>query len=354
MSDVTLRNRVCVAAALAAAATLTPLSAQNYVVAPPQYAAREASAGNGGPFGGIGRYQQIHGELRGTARTLQALAWRRDGIPADNTVMVARTPDLQIVLADSNLAGVNATFANNLVGPATTVFARRPVNGPDFTRRTLALPAPWSLSITFDAPYPYAGTADLVYDVTTYNNTSGNPYEFDAASGRDSSMWGGSVPSGSGCNTSNGSMNLFADFLTNGGTGQLTLKWTVLRGPSAAPSAVLVGLTNPNLFSTLVCGGSFLYTDAMVMVVGGTTDAFGGWITPTITAPFRPGYVGATLTAQAAALDQAFAIVASNGQATTVAPVPVALQMNRVVAGSPTATTGTVYVGYGLVTRFQY
>lgn len=326
-------------------------------MAPAQYAAHEASASSDTPWGGHGRYQQLHGDLRGTARTFTGLAWRRDGTANTNAAMIARNPDVEIVMAHTSLSAISATFASNVGSGATTVFTRRSVSGPDLRSQPLGLPAPWSFPISLDVPFPYTGASDLLYDLKIHTNTSGNLYPFDAASGRDGSMFGGYTSVGTGCSTAHGFMNLRSTFLTNAGTNQLTLQWAVEGGPTNQVAAILVGLTNPNFFSTLLCAGYPLYTDAAVMVVPATSDALGRFTSPTLTIPWRASYAGAALTAQAGALEilQPSGVAASNGIRSTVAPAPVALQMSRVIAPSaPTALTGTVYVGYGLVTRFQY
>ena len=107
-------------------------------------------------------------------------------------------------------------------------------------------------------------------------------------------------------------------------------------------------------------GGNRLYCDGAVASLLGSTDALGRWILPTLTVPYNPAFVGATLTAQAAAVDliqQGLNVAVSNGIATSVAAAPAPFQIARVSAvgaGATTATTGTPAFGLGFVTRYQY
>ncbi len=329
---------------------------QNHVVSPPQYAKYEASAASDIPFAGLSRYQQIHGELKGTARTLLGIAWRRDGLFATNS-MPGRNLDMELLCCNSSLASASATFATNYLGSPTTVVTRKTIVSPDFSQIPDDTPAPWKFNLVFDAPFAYAGASDLLYEVRIHGLSSGALYACDAASARDSSITGPLNSVGLGCLTANGTMRLRATFTTNTGANTLSLGWAISNGPTAATAGLLIGLTNPNAYLPNLCNGNYLYTDGAVVGLIGATDALGRWTLPTSTIAWNPAFAGAALTAQAAAVDigqGGLNVAASNGIRNEVAPGPQAFQITRVYAGTATATTGQVNVGYGLVTRFQY
>lgn len=333
-------------------------AAQSYVVSPAQYTRYEAAASNEGPFASVARYQQIHGDLRGTPRMFTALAWRRDAVVATNQSFVGRTFDIEIACGSANYAALSSTFANNYIGAPTTVFTRKSVNGPDLTQQPVSIPAPWFLSIVFDTPFVHAGTNDVLYDIKVHGNTSGNPYPYDAVSSRDTAMWGASTAVGLGCLTAHGNMRLRSAFLTNGGTNTVGLNWSVTNGPTNAFGALLIGATNPNLFVPNLCPpGNYLYTDVAYMTRPGGTDSLGSWVLPTVTVAGNPAYAGIQLTSQAAMIDLnqgGLNVAVSSGITSEVAPVPQPFQLARVSATSPTALTGTLQTGYGLITRFEY
>lgn len=333
------------------------LAAQSYLVSPAQFQRYEASAANEGPFANLSRYQQIHGDLKGTARAFTALWFRRDTQITNSAGMVGRNLDFEMQACNASYASFGATFASNYGGTLTTVYSRKTLSTPDFTPTPDSTPAPWLLAVIFDAPYSYAGTADLLWEARVYNSTAGGGYSCDAASARDSSMNGAMSSVGLGCYTANGNMRLRSTFTTNLGTNTLSLTWEVTNATTAAPAGVLVGATNPNLFLPNLCGGNRLYTDVAYFVVSGSTDALGRWTLPTATVAWNPYFIGGTLTAQAAALDfgqGGLNVAASNGITSEVAPGPTTFAMGRLISTNPTATTGVLNLGYGLITRFQF
>jgi hypothetical protein len=337
--------------------------AQSYAVSPPYCANAEGGTWSDTPFAFVARYQQITGDLRGSARNLQGLSFRRDALLATNTGFTSKTLDLEILCSNSSFAASSATFASNYVGAPSVVFARRSYVTPDLTQQPNGVPGPWVMSILFDTPFPYAGTGDLLYELKVYSLTSGNGYPLDAVSARDSSATGAASTVGLGCVTQNGNMSLRGTLLTNTATNTVSLDWSVRRGPSMTTAGLLVGFANPNVPLPFVCpnsGGNFLYTDGILFSTIGSLDAFGDWNTPTLNVPFQAAYVGGILTAQAAAVDLpqgGIGVAVSNGASSTVAAGPSPFQIARVLvtgAGAATAATGSVQVGLGFVTRYQH
>lgn len=348
---------------LAAAAIPSLLVAQSFVVSPPSFATIEGGTWSDSGFSSVGRYQQICADLRGTARTFQALAFRRDALVPTNATLIGRTLDFELLCSNSNLAAASTTFATNYVGSPVTVFTRKMIGLPDFTQLPGVQPAPWTIHLPFDVPFAYAGTSDFLYEWKTYSSSTGNGYVVDGVSGRDSSWIGGSTSVGLGCYTTNGNMRVRGVFTTNTSTNSLGVTWSVDRGPNTLTAGLLVGLNNPNAYLPNVCpntGGNYLYTDAMLFSLIGSLDALGTWNLPVFTVPYSPSYAGASLTAQAVALDLGqlgLGVAVSNGIATTVAGAPAPIQITRIVAtgaGTATAATGTRLVGLGYVARLQH
>src|SRR5687768_8311180 len=142
---------------LTAALLAASLSAQG-VVSPTGYDVREGGTSNNFPWGSTTQhYMQVHGDLRGTPRTIANLSFRRDGT-STSTLGAARSFTLEMFMGDANLATVTNTFANNWVGTPTRVIAPRTVNAPDWTQLPRIVPAPFNFTILLDNPFNYTGT----------------------------------------------------------------------------------------------------------------------------------------------------------------------------------------------------
>src|SRR5262245_26384251 len=111
-----------------------PVAAQNYTVSPADYANHESTNNNAYPFANnLFRYQQVHGDLRGTVRLMQGIAWRRDGTLAANTGYFARVLDAEMFMADSSYAAVSSTYTSNYASTPVNTLIRKTVNLPDHT-----------------------------------------------------------------------------------------------------------------------------------------------------------------------------------------------------------------------------
>ena len=118
------------------------------------------------------RYQQVHGDLKGTPRFFTGIGWRRDGMLLDTAQMFARTIDMELWLGDGDLATFGTTFASNRVSPPTNAFVRKIVNAPDLVLRPDAMPAPFTFNVVFDTPVLYLGLQDLLWEVVIHSNSS--------------------------------------------------------------------------------------------------------------------------------------------------------------------------------------
>ena len=334
--------------------------AQNYAVSPAYCAGSEGGSNNTIPFWGLTgfyRYQQPTSDLKGTPKLFTEIAWRRDGNLSAATSYAARTIDMEISLADADLATFSSTFATNYANPPVNVFTRKMVNTPDHTNQPPVLPAPWTFACLFDVPFVYIGTKDLLYDITCYSFSSPDSFPLDAVSGATPSAVGGFSVNGTGCTTSNGQMALRSSFSVNSTLNTISLSWNVARAPSSAASATLVGLADPNLPIPGLCGSGFLHTDALLLAIAGTTASTGTLLNPAIMLPtYDPAWQALTLTAQTVSVDASqpgLPVAVSNGIASPIPPMPTPTLTHRLFSDvvSPAGSLGR---GFGLVTRFRY
>jgi hypothetical protein len=337
----------------AAAMVAASLGAQG-VVSPAGYDVREGDTSNSFPFGSTTHhYMQVHGDLRGTPRTIASLSFRRDG-QSETTVGVARTFTLELFLGDANLATVSSTFANNWVGTPTRVIAPRTINAPDWTQRPRVRPAPFDLVLMLDTPFNFTGTNDLGWEALLTNNSSSASYLADAHNDTGTgSQPGNHVMNGNGCTTANGEMLLYSGFTTSPTT--MTLRFELRDAPPSAPSAVLVGGSDPNAAVPGLCGDGRLRTDAAFVVFNGTATSAGSY-SPSASVPYNAAYVGFTFYAQGAAPDatqQGLAVAASNGLVAPVPDRPLATNGARIYLSGSTGPVGTLNNNYLLATRFQ-
>ena len=334
-------------------------AAQNYVVSPAYCAVAEGGSNNTIPFWGTTgyyRYQQPMSDLKGTPRVFTEIAWRRDGQLGTTASYAARTIDMEISLADTDMATFSTTFASNYFNPPVNVFLRRMVNTPDHTTQPPVLPAPWTFALPFDTPFVYSGVKDLLYDITCHSFTTMNSYPLDATSGATPSAIGGFTSNGTGCTTANGQMTLRATFTISSSANSLALVWNVLRGPASATSAILVGIADPNAPIPGLCG--MLHTDGTVLNISGTTSTAGTLNTPVVTlTPYNPAWAGFPLTAQAASVDATqtgLPVAVSNGITSRIPPLPTATPSHRLYSSTLNALTGTLGTSFSLPTRFRY
>src|SRR5262245_7762159 len=109
------------------------LSAQT-VVSPAFYANAECPGATTSLFYPGYRWQQLHTDLKGAAKGVKSLAFRRDALAPDNAGLVARTVECEVKMAHGS-ASLTTTYASNFVGAATTVLAKKLVSSPDWTKQ---------------------------------------------------------------------------------------------------------------------------------------------------------------------------------------------------------------------------
>ena len=340
--------------------------AQSYTISPSTVGAGEGSTNNTFPWSfSTGRYQQVHGDLRGNVRTITALSLRRDtgiGAFASST---ARTIDAEFFMADSDYATASSTFASNYAGAAMNVVTRKMISLPDWTAASPVVPAAFNFNVPLDTPFVHTGVKDLVWEVLLYSNTATGTYITDAHQ---------PVLSASGTHVSTGSttgclatgrtsrMSLTASQSTNWVAQTMTLSYFGSQAPASAASSFLLGLVNPNLVFPALCTN--IYVDQLFLTINATASATGSFSSGTLTVPYNPLLVGFKIHAQGASLDAGqilplLPVALTNGLETTFAAMPPAPatgdKVARIYSSTGTAvTTGSLGVYFGLVTRFTH
>jgi hypothetical protein len=145
-----------------------------YTVSPAANANVQGNAANPYPLSfANGRYQQIHGDLRGTPLVLRGMSLRRGN--RAQPLATPRSVTLTVLCADSDLTKTSPTFAANYAAPPTTVFPAGQVGLPDW-RTSGGTPEPWSIVVPFTVPFGYLGTTDLLWEWSLANNTATTDY----------------------------------------------------------------------------------------------------------------------------------------------------------------------------------
>jgi hypothetical protein len=299
------------------------------------------------------RYQQVHNDARGRVMILRGISWRRDG----GVGGPARTVDTEIFVGTGDYTTATGTFASNYTNTPMRVLNRKMVSLPDHSAPPPTQPAPWTVLIPFDTPWPYVGQADLLWDIYIYSTTTSATYALDAYSGNNvTTVNGSSQKLGTGCTATGQSaeMTVAASLQTSGAANTTSFAWSVTRGRATSPVALMLGTTNPDAQIPGVC--TRLYTNAQINI-GGVTDASGGFNIPGTTLPYNRAWAGIHLFSQAACADpgqSGLPYAASHGLDTVIPDTPPLI--TRIWANDVNAVTGnrSETYPYCIVTRFLH
>ncbi len=336
------------------------LAAQSYTVSPAAYTSAQGNATNPIPFQYLAaRYQQIHGDLKGAPAVIQGMSVRRGAAAQANAI--ARTLDLTVRCANSDITKVSATFAANYIGATTTALPKTSVNFPDWTVSG-GNPEPWSIVVPFTVPFVYVGINDLLWEWAVENNGtgSGKSYAADAYSGISADMLSApNVTLGTPC-TATGQpqpMSYGPRCYSSRALNSFYYKGTALYGAPNSPSAILLGVVNPNLQVPGLCTN--VYTDGLVSFASVSAGTLASFSTPDLLIPFNAAWVGVKLYSQAASIDTGrpgIQVALSAGIENTLPalqPAGVTPIVRIFDTTSATNATGTVnFYAYGLVVRF--
>lgn len=301
------------------------------------------------------RTQQIDNNLVGVSLPIiTALGWRRNGT---QNAGAAKTTDLTITMSHADYATVTNTFASNYKDPPQVVFARRPVNLPDWNSPSGSVPSPIDLVVGLDFPFVYNGVDALLWDVQNENNPQGI-YTQDWVSGSMSHTYGAfPFDISSGCTTPNGSMNHRVALRANATT--FEMGFVVRDAPSSTNVALLFGLQPASLPVPGLCAP--LTTQPIANIDLGTTDASGNLpLAFGFPLAWSPNLAGIPLFTQAFAADPSQAglpIALSNGlsSATPLLAGPGSINIKRIYhTSNATAVTGTGPSVSGVVTLYGF
>lgn len=340
-------------APVAVVAFLSPFcTAQSFFSSPPGFLDKDGGgeANISHPLEGTpSRNQYVDGDQRGFAKVITALAFRRDGYTTPSTSYNARTAMVAVVLAHANAAAVSTTFAANYVGSAATVIARRAIAFPSAVQPPPTAPAPWTLLYSFDNPFAYNGTQDLLWEIQTDSMSTTNPYSLDIEAQPFAPGFGSvsyTNPTG-GCTTPNGRFSISYPFGPGTSGGMAGLRTFANGAPSNAQSVLALGLSDPG-FTGGFCSALRTSAEVSIPAVSGPSGNLGTHI---VSFPWTGGLL--QVFAQYASLTGGQLYV-SDGLRFLITNEFYAPKLFRVTAGSPSATVGTRYTSMIPVTRFSY
>lgn len=350
-------SRLC----LGLGALATSLSAQ--VTSPAGYLSTEGATNHAYILGNRLNltWQQIDSTHRGNTWLANSIAWRRDGTSAVNADATARTMEVEIFMANSDLLGITTTHTANYVGQPTNVVKKKTVSAPDWTAQPASAPAPFNFNVPYDTPWVYTGEHDLLWEVrvtkNSYSGTAFSNYPFDFQyinSG--GSFTNGPNPSantnlGKGCAVTSAGAFTYGASLDNYGT-KFGFNQKVANGPANTPVTAFLGVTNPNVQLPGWC--TTLHTDALVPIPVGTTDAAGAASMSLNNIPHAPAAVGGKFYFQAIA-PSSRGLALTNGVEVVPAADPNVPRVGRVYTydlSSGSQTKSGPWTG-GIIVRFQ-
>ncbi|MEZ5964233.1 MAG: hypothetical protein R3F56_10345 [Planctomycetota bacterium] len=288
---------------LGATALATASLAQTFTVSPIAFAAREGNSTLSYIFTTApNNTQQVHGDLRGPARLVTALSFRRDGVSTATTGL-SRTIDMEIDVGEADFAHVGITYANNYVSPPVNVFTRKLVSTTDWTMVPPVPPAPFDFTLTFDVPFFYTGFTDFAWQMKCYSNSGASNDTVRVDLGSPAFTNSPSPGFGTAC-TSTGATQSYQLLGTMGTNINPEFRWSVQGFPTPANCALnvlLVGSSNPNLTVPGLC--TTLNCSAEITLPMPASDANGTWTLPLFYIPFQNSLVGASFFEQAFSFD---------------------------------------------------
>lgn len=287
---------------------LTPLGAEFFE----GNSSSDIMFGNWGP---ATRVQQIDNNLTGNLLPIITyIGWRRNGA---GNVGAPKTTDVTVTMSHADYNLVGATYASNYKDPPVVVFARKPVNLPDWNTPATVSPSPMDAVLFLDVPFAYNGTDALLYDVQNENNPLGI-YTQDWSSGTLAHTYG-AYPAelGGSCTTPNGAMLQRTAARANATV--LEFGFGVSGAPSSVPLVLSLGATDPNTGLPGLCGRIRAFPDITLPL--GTSDAAGALaLSFPLSTGWQPFYANRILYTQVLAPDASqpgLPLALSNGLAVT-------------------------------------
>jgi hypothetical protein len=331
------------------------------VVDPQYYSNSEGVSISSVPFTNIGRYQQVCPGMRGTARTINSISFRRDATRPDDLNEVARNVVVDVFMAETTVSPIGSTFASNYSSAPIQVATNHGVNLPDVTLQPRQSPGVFNVTVPLMIPFFYSGNADLIFEIVVrQNDQAGRAYALDAATGSNLLCYGPYTMNGTGCQVNGREVTLRSRIQDNNlPTGWNTsFVWDLKNAPPSTAALLMVGFTNPNAPIPGLCSPTNnLYTMPLITVAG-ATDPAGVWgpFLPALP-QFNPALVGSPIESQVVAIDQSqpgIPAVVSNGVTSFIIPPPPVMNLARLYHGTdPNATTGTLNPSLANVVQFN-
>ena len=250
-------------------------------------------------------------------------------------------------------AGMSTSFANNIAGPATTVF-QGSVSFPG-TSAALAGPSPWDVVVSFAVPYSFTSAQgnlliDIVKPGLTGSATAPIGYFLDSVCGGGSATRFG--VSGTSASTIYRPRLVCAApsrALTTGNTITFTSQWGTYPFVPSGTGWIALSLAAqpvPIDLGPLGAPANFLYVDPLVLASHPWTMPvpLWGWVGgASVTVPNNPLLVGTMLYAQSAGFDPAansLGLVTGNAVEVRIGDASEQLPM-RMLVGSFAAASGS-------------
>lgn len=304
------------------------------------------------------RFQQIDGSLTALGpRTISQIALRRDGDRIAPSA-VSRTFDLEIRMGHGDLDTADAEFDANYLTSPTVVFATQQVTLPDWTALQTG-PATFDFVVTFDTPFNYNGTDDLVWELRASNASDPGTVYLDRQNSTTPFGFVEAVSTSPGCTESTQvqPFELRASAFNYGPShpsfGQ-RLIYSGDYGGAEQPVALDIGVNPPIDTAGLLCA-DFLHV--LIFSIGvGTTAPNGSVPEIVIDVPYDPGLEGATLASQLLSVDlgqPALPFIVSDIVEYTIPGAVDSLDCLYVWAAGTTTSHGGVYVSRGVIAEFQ-
>ena len=348
----------CSALLLCAAA-----GAQNYTSAPPGYLTVEGPSSTTAftPFYDAESKVQWMYNLRTTVMpAINKLEQRRDGVAAAGTYP-ARSATVEVKMCDTDIGNFSTTFASNYIGTPTVVYTSKTLNLPDHSAPN-GSPAPWTVSIPFDANYLYLGTKDILVELSVINNSSGNTaYSIDCVTAPSTTPGQGTssyINTAGKCTTPNGAFDIYKTTPQTTSAGLCTIGAYGPRGPSSSPGILAIGFSDPNI-AGILCAPLRTSAEVGIPVTTDAVGAIGSSASP-ISVSFNIPVAGSLYT-QFAVVDAtqtnipvALSDAVKNDCVLYTGSAPPAAFLYKYGVGSLTSPTGTRYTSYIPVIRFTY
>ncbi|MCA8969438.1 MAG: hypothetical protein KDC95_06630 [Planctomycetes bacterium] len=310
------------------------------------------------------RMQQIDSSNKSTtARTLTSLAFRRDAALATSTDFGARVlENLSITMSHAQLSTISRDFDANYKDKPVIVFAPKNVNTPDWSSKPATAVAPFDFKLTFDTPWIYNGTDDLLFEVSIEKVTSAPtvltsmPCDLQKQTGSFATSLRGAT-FGTGCIAGGQTTRFVLATQMHNTSARFVVQASANFGPKKSAALLMLDFVDQNISAPGVCAVVHALP-TLILPLGTTSDNGAIAATRESGLPYVPSAIGASLYFQAWAIDatqSGIGIAFSQGQRQTIPSTPTLPATGRVYAYD---VAGCVlpqgpYAG-GVVTQFEY